>query len=264
MRTLLVTLFAFAVPFTLAAEEETASASPEILVPEPDFPEQMTPEALAEMADRLEELSRQRLVAGQGGRKTAEARHSSAVQTEALAIRLHEAATSLETALATKSEAEAVLDAAEGKALTAARNAANEVGDLELSRELADLYAAPEELPPAPKTHVFCMEASGAGPRTFARFARESLTEALPYVQGYIAHELEQVAPYKLRLRLIVEHDADAAPFATIDALHAANKAAVSEMNDNNRRPAETILMDDLAERLCASTPVNPSRAAPG
>ena len=110
----------------------------------------------------------------------------------------------------------------------------------------------PEPDAPEPNTHIFCMEAAGAGPNTFRRYAIEALTQELPYVQGYISHELEQTAPFKLRLALTVEPDAESAPFAAIDALHAANKAAVAEMDDPGRRASETILMGDYAERLCS------------
>ena len=258
MRTLLATLFVLAVPISMSAEDEIAVPVADPAISEPVFPEQMTPPALTELADKLEELSRQRLVAGTGGRKTANARRESSMMTEALAVRLRDAADSLSLARAGTSESEALLAAAQTEALSAVKAASREVGDRDLSRQLADLYAVPEEMPPEPITHVFCMEASGAGPRTFARYARDSLTEALPYVQGYITHEMALVAPLKLRVTLTVEHDADAAAFATLDALHAANKTAVDEMDDNSRTPAETILMGDLAERLCASTPPNP------
>ncbi len=258
MRTLLVTLFAFAAPITAIGEDEIAPLSAEIPVADTDFPDQMTPDALVELADQLEELSRARLVAGQGGRKTANVRRSNAVRTEELANRLRAAANSLNQALLNKTEAQTALGAAQAEALKATQTAALEVGDQELSRQLSNLFAAPEELPPEPVTHVFCMEASGAGPRTFRRYATESLTEQLPYVQGYIAHETQLVADLKMRLTLVVEHDADAAPFAVLDALHAANKRAVDEMDDPDRRPTETILMGDLAEQLCASTPENP------
>lgn len=257
MRTILSTLTVLALPISMAAEEEIAPVKLDSPSIETEFPEQMTPGALTEMADRLEELSRERLVAGQGGRKTANTRHSNAVLTEGLADRLRAAATGLSSAYSAREEVETLLSSAQIEALEASKTAATEVGDLEISRQLQALFANPEEMPPEPVTHVFCMEAAGAGPNTFRRYARESLTEALPYVQGYIEHELTQVAPLKLRLTLVVEHDADAAPFATIDALHAANKTAVDEMDDSSRRPAETILMGDLAERLCASTPAN-------
>ena len=258
MRTFLATLFVLALPVSMAAEDNIAVPTADSNAAELEFPAQITPLALSEMADKLEELSRQRLVAGTGGRKTANVRRESSSMTEALAIRLRAAADSLSAARAGKLESEAALMQAQSEALSATKAASRDVGDLELSRQLANLIALPEELPPEPVTHVFCMEASGAGPRTFARYARESLTEALPYVQGYITHDMALVAPLKLRLTLVVEHDADAAAFATLDALHAANKAAVDEMDDSSRTPAETILMGDLAERLCASTPANP------
>ena len=258
MRTFLATLFVFALPISLTAEEEIAGPVADSAMPELEFPQQMTPAALSELADRLEELSRKRLVAGTGGRKTAKVRRESSLMTEALATRLRTAAQSLSEAYSGTSASADILKAAQSEALSAAKAASSDVGDLELSRQIADLYASPEEMPPEPITHVFCMEASGAGPRTFARYARESLTETLPYVQGYITHEMALVAPLKLRLTLIVEHDADAAAFATLDALHVANKAAVDKMDDASRVAAETILMDDLAERLCASTPANP------
>lgn len=258
MRTFIATLFVLALPFFLEAEETIAVPEPDSVSSELEFPEQMTPSALLEIADKLEELSKKRLVAGTGGRKTAVARREASLMTEALALRLRAAADSLNAAYSGTSESHAMLAAAQTEALDAARMASTEVGDFALSREIADLYSVPEELPPEPMTHVFCMEASGAGPRTFARYARESLTEALPYVQGYITHELVLAAPLKLQLTLIVEHDADAAAFAAVDALQAANKAAVDEMDDSSRTPAETILMGDLAERLCATTPANP------
>ena len=258
MRTFLTLIFAFSAPITMLADEETPAPTLEMPAEEAAFPEKLTVAALLQIADEVEELSRQRLVSGVGGRETAEARRVDSLQTNAIADQIKAAATELKIANLAKSGAEEQLAKAESHALRVTEAAAADINNENIASTLNTLLAVPEALPPQPVTHIFCMEAAGAGPRTFARFAKDSLTESLPYVQGYITHELTQIAPYKIRLRLIVEHDATAAPFGTLDALHAANKAAVDQMDDPDRRPSETILMGELAERLCATTPANP------
>lgn len=253
MRRLILAIACFSAQITVATAEETTPAEPESAELPVVLSAQITPDRLSSIAAKLEELSRIHLVRTPGGRKTAEQRRDLSSTTLALSNRLASAANALEVSQSSQAIASAELASAEKEAMAATLYVASNVTDLDIRQELFDLLDSPTDQP-EPVTHVFCMEASGAGPRTFSRFASESLTQALPYVQGYLTHTLEQTAPFKLRLSLTVEHDADSAPFAVLDALHAANKAAVDAMDDPSRRAAETILMGEFAEQLCSPT----------
>lgn len=258
MRILISAIAVLTIPILPALADEDTPSETALPAAEMAFPEQMTPEALGKLAVALDELSRKQLVDAPGetgGRGTADARRTKSIRTAMLSSRLQSAADGLAVAQAGYAETSETLAAAKSEALSAALEVAENVSNPALSQQLSLLLDIPEDAPPAPVTHVFCMEATGAGPRTFASRAPEALTQAIPYVQGYISHDITQTAPFKLRLSLTVEHDANAAPFGAIDALHAANKAAVDDMNDPQRQAAETILMGDLAERLCSPTP---------
>jgi len=254
MRSLIAAFALISSPIALAAAEEETPAEPDTIALPAELPEKITPEVLGNIAQRLERLSRVHLVEFPGGRKTAEQRRTLAQQTERLARELTSAAQALDLAQTGSADISAQLAKAETAAMETTYRVASEVADLGVKQELFELLDTPPPALPEPVTHVFCMEASGAAPNTFRRYAIESLTASIPYVQGYITHELEQTAQTKLRLALTVEHDADSAPFAAIDALQAANKAAVAEMNNPQRRAAETILMGEFAERLCSPT----------
>ena len=256
----LITAFAFLiVPFVTATAEDEATTSESAKLDLPAvLPEQMTPETLSAIANKLERLSKIRLVRESGGRSTAEERRAVSFKTLLLASELEEAAMTLKQAQDGKANFTAQLATAEADAVAVSHKIASEVGDLDIAQELFDLLEGPPAKEPDPVTHVFCMEASGPGPRTFARFVPEALTQAIPYVQGYITHEIEQTAPKKIRLTLTVKHDAGAAPFGALDALHNSNKRAFEEMSDEIKArtvPAETILMGELAEQLCSPTP---------
>ena len=241
-------------PGTAATAEDAAISEPAPAELPAVLPEEITPDVLNSIAEKLERLSRIHLVRIPGGRKTADQRFDLSTDTLALSHRLAEAASALALAQAGQAEYAALLEEAESEAMAATLHVASNVTDLDIRQELFDLLDGPQPDAPEPITHVFCMEASGAGPRTFARYAPESLVQAIPYVQGYITHELTQPANFKLRLSLTVEHDASSAPFAAIDALQAANKDAVAEMDDPDRRAAATILMGEFAEKLCSPT----------
>lgn len=255
MRRLIIALALFSAPISLAYGEKETAPEPALTETPLVFSETITPEALSTVAAKLERLSRSELVRIAGGRQTASQRRELSEQALHLSRELSAAATALRSANMGQSSAAQALQTARNDAMMTAYSVASSVSNLDVRQDLFDLLEGPPPEAPQPKSYIFCMEASGAGPNTFRRYAAESLTQAIPYVQGYVTHEIKLTAPFKLRLDLTVEHGADSAPFAAIDALHAANKDAVTKMDEPDRRAAETILMGEFAERLCSPTP---------
>lgn len=257
MRRLILTLAVFAALLLPATAEEKAPDVAEIVQSDVPLPEHLTPHTLDKIADNLETLSHQMLVREPGGRKFAAARRAESDKKLRMAKKLRTAAKDLQAAQSEHANSSAELAAAEAHAISITQYIADNLGEQAVSDQLQYLLAGPPPTPPEPVTYVFCMEAVGPGPVTFTNYAPDALTETIPYVQGYITHVITQTSSKKLRLELTVEHDAKAAPFAAIDALQNANKAAFAKMSDEVKartRASETILMGDLADRLCSTS----------